>query len=83
MHADMASSYLLPVTNSSASECISGFSKSPRCFERPLSYLPVQLGEDKSDYKPAEALQTIAEVHVLVGKEDLTREYEELPRSCH
>lgn len=51
--------------------------------ERPFNYLPGQLGEDKSDYKPAEALQTIAEVHVLVGKENLTREYEELPRSCH
>lgn len=50
---------------------------------RPLSYLPVQLREDKSDYKPAEALQTIAEVPVLAGKENLTREYEELPRSCH
>lgn len=53
--------------------------------ERSFSYLPVQLWEDMSGYKPAEALQTIAEVHVLVGVGDLTREHKgaakELPLS--
>lgn len=51
--------------------------------ESSFSYLPAHLWEDMSDYKPAEALQTIAEVHVLVGIGDLTREHKELPRSCH